>query len=121
MRLEQLLARVAPGSGSPRVALDILRDHGCATEGPCELGDRRAIDGLIATHGVVADVTDRVLWVGAGPHLAGKFVALDLRVVLAPGHDPSRDLAPETMPADPILSDGRYEEARQRKTRSKAR
>ena len=120
-RLEQLLAGVAAGSGSPRLALDILRDHGCATEGPCELGDRRAIDGLIATHGVVADVTDRVLWVGAGPHLSGKFVALDLRVLLAADHDPSSDLEPDTMPDDPILRDGRYEEARQRKTSSKAR
>jgi isopenicillin-N N-acyltransferase like protein len=111
-RLGDLLARVAPGTGSPRMALDILRDHGCAGPGSCNLGDRRAIDALIATHGVVADTTARVLWVGVGPHLSGRFVRLDLRALLAPGGDASNEEDPETMPEDPILRDGRYEQAR---------
>jgi hypothetical protein len=111
-RIKQLLARTAPGTGSARRALDILRDHGCADDDRCALGDRRSIDGLIATHGVVADTTERVLWVGAGPHLSGKFVGVDLRALLAPDHDPSSDPEPETMPEDPILADGRYAKAK---------
>jgi hypothetical protein len=110
-RVVDLLDRVTPGSGSPRAALDILRDHGCA-DADCALGDRRAIDALIATHGVVADTTGRLLWVGVGPHLSGKFVRVDLRAELDPGHDPAADPEPETMSEDPILHDGRYERVR---------
>jgi isopenicillin-N N-acyltransferase-like protein len=103
-RADELLQRIAPHSAGPEAALAILRDHGCAdglnTDETCALGDRRAIDALIATHGVVADLTARVLWVSAGPHLSGRFVRLDLRTLLAPSHVASADLEPETMPAE---------------------
>jgi isopenicillin-N N-acyltransferase-like protein len=112
-RIQQLLDGVAPGTGSPRAALEILRDHRCAQGGECALGDRRAVDALIATHGVVADTTDRVLWVAVGPHLSGRFVRLDLQTLLTRDHDPDSDPEPETMPEDPILEDGRYARARQ--------
>jgi hypothetical protein len=111
-RLKQLLARLSPGTASPRTALEVLRDHGCCeSDCGCELGDRRAIDALIATHGVVADATAAVLWVGVGPHLSGRFVRLDLRRVLASDPAESVETEPETMPEDPILHDGRYERA----------
>jgi isopenicillin-N N-acyltransferase-like protein len=99
-RIDELLGRLAPHSATPQVALALLRDHGCAGNERCDLGDRRAIDALIATHGIIADATDRVLWVGVGPHLAGKFVRLDLRTLLASNHDPSSDSEPEAMSED---------------------
>jgi hypothetical protein len=61
---------------------------------------------------VIADTPDRVLWVSKGPHLSGAFVKFDLKTTFAEGHDPSSEGAPETIAADPILSDGRYEEGR---------
>jgi hypothetical protein len=106
-RVDELLARIVPGTATPALALAILRDHGCAGGAPCGLGDRRAIDAFIATHGIVADATDRSLWVGVGPHLSGKFVRLDLRTLLAPDHDPSLDREPDTLPEDPAVPDGR--------------
>jgi hypothetical protein len=90
-------------------ALAILRDHACAKGLACDLGDRRAVDGLIATHGIVADATARVLWVSVGPHLSGAFVKVDLTALFAPDHDPGHDLPPETLPEDPVLHDGRYD------------
>ena len=113
-RLGQLIGQLAPRSASVRTALDILRDHGCAGDGGCPLGDRRAVDALIATHGVVADVTAGVLWVSVGPHLSGRFVALDLHRLFGAGYDPDRDPDLETMPEDPILFDGRYDAVRDR-------
>jgi isopenicillin-N N-acyltransferase-like protein len=107
-RLDELLHDVGPHEGSVDRAVAMLRDHTCAGGAACELGDRRAIDALIATHGIVADTTDRVLWVSAGPHLSGKFVRFDLRLIFAPDHDPSRDPPPQTIPEDPIVHDGRY-------------
>jgi isopenicillin-N N-acyltransferase like protein len=103
----------SPGEHAPlrdvHDALAVLRDHACGKGPACDLGDRRAIDGLIATHGIVADATARVLWVSAGPHLSGPFVKVDLARVFAPDYDPGTDPPDDTLPEDPILHDGRYE------------
>jgi isopenicillin-N N-acyltransferase like protein len=116
-RIKFLLSKLAPGTWSPRDALEVLRDHECCeNDCVCELGDRRAVDALIATHGVVADTTAAVLWVGVGPHLSGRFVRLDLRSLLASGEGVS-NREPETMPEDAILVDGRYERALRHRTR----
>jgi hypothetical protein len=101
-RIDELLAGVAPHSVTPPMVLAMLRDHECAGGESCPLGDRRAIDAFIATHGIVADATDRVLWVSAGPHLLGRFVKLDLRALLAPGLEPVQGGVSETMPEDPV-------------------
>ena len=78
----------------------MLRDHACAGGETCALGDRRSIDAFIATHGIVADATDRVLWVSAGPHLSGRFVKVDLRTSFAPGGETvDRRAEPETRSA----------------------
>ncbi|MGO8992551.1 MAG: C45 family autoproteolytic acyltransferase/hydolase [Polyangiaceae bacterium] len=107
-RLDEILRKIGPHEADVPRAVAILRDHDCAKGVSCPLGDRREIDALIATHGIVADTTDRVLWVSAGPHLSGAFVRFDLKAIFAPGHDPANDPAPEVVPADPILGDGRY-------------
>jgi isopenicillin-N N-acyltransferase-like protein len=113
-RLDQLLAAVGDKEATPLRAVAMLRDHTCAGDASCPLGDRRAIDAIIATHGVVADAQERSLWVSAGPHLSGKFVRFDLRTIFGEGHDPAKDAAPETIDEDPILFDGRYEIGRAR-------
>ena len=95
-RIDELLAGVTPHTVTPRTALAMLRDHECAGGESCSLGDRRSIDAFIATHGIVADTTDRVLWVSAGPHLSGRFVKVDV------AHWPPGDVQTETMPEDPI-------------------
>jgi hypothetical protein len=97
--------------------LGFLRDHGCAGES-CPPGDRRAIDAFIATHGIIADLSARILWVSEGPRLSGRFVKIDpaLLVRRSDGAEPDApaidDL--ETLPADPALEDGRYAEGRVR-------
>jgi len=55
------------------------------------LGDRRAIDARIATHGVVMDATARVMWVSEGPHLSGRFIRFDIGRLLDAGYDPRGD------------------------------
>jgi hypothetical protein len=84
----------------------MLRDHDCYADPRCPRGDRRAIDAMIATHGIVADTTARVLWVSAGPHLSGRFVRFDLKDLLSPDHDPAGDPEPETMPPDVSVPSG---------------
>jgi isopenicillin-N N-acyltransferase-like protein len=111
-RLDEMLAQVGPHEGDVPRAVAMLRDHQCSRGASCEIGDRRTIDALIATHGIVADTTDRVLWVSAGPHLSGHFTRFDLKAIFAEGHAAETDLGVQTIPDDPILHDGRYEAGR---------
>jgi hypothetical protein len=98
-RLRELLGPGAPPHDTVEEALAMLRDHRCAGGVGCARGDRRTIDALIATHGVVADTTARVLYVSVGPHLSGRFVGVDL---LAPEVPPT----PATLPEDATLAAG---------------
>jgi hypothetical protein len=78
--------------------LRILRDRRAADGSELPLGDRRAIDADIATHGVVMNLRQRVVWVSRGPHLSGGFVRFDLRRWAA---DPA---AERTDPTSELLS-----------------
>lgn len=120
-RVEELVKGVGPKTATPKSTIAMLRDHGCSggqppapPSGSCALGDRRSIDALIATHGVVFDLTERHAWVSEGPHLSGRFVKIDLRAIVRheKGMVPPAEL--ETIGADEIMSDGRYEEGRKR-------
>lgn len=113
-RIDELLASVGPREANATRAVAMLRDHACAGNAACALGDRRTIDALIATHGIVADTTDRALWVSAGPHLSGRFVRFDLRAIFAPDHDPATDPEPPTIAEDPILGTPEYAAGRAR-------
>jgi hypothetical protein len=105
-------ALVAALPKAPTVAdlVAMLRDRRAPDGAPMELGDRRAIDALIATHGVVFDATARALWVSEFPHVLGRFVRFDLTRLLA--DDYQGDDAPAeivAVPADPLLTSGGYE------------
>ncbi len=115
-RLDEVLTAIPARSATPLTALAVLRDHECAKgEAGCALGDRRTLDALIATHGVIADTTARTLWVSAGPHLAGRFVGFDLTRELAANSASATLVQPEDLPADPLLADPRaYAEGRRR-------
>lgn len=85
-----------------------LRDRRAAGSRPLRLGDRDAIDALIATHAVVMDATDKVIWVSEGPHLLGRFVAFSLVERFASDYDPAHPAPAPTLPADPLLTSPRY-------------
>ena len=105
----QLLARLPPRA-TMADAVALLRDRRGVNDAPLELGDRRAIDALIATHGVVMDTSDRTLWVSESPHLLGRFVAFELPRLLAADYDPQRDDQPlRAIPEDALLTNGDYD------------
>jgi isopenicillin-N N-acyltransferase-like protein len=110
-RLDEVLAS-PPAKLDAAGAVSILRDKRAAGGGELALGDRRALEALIATHAIVADATERALWVSEGPHLAGRFLRFDLRKLLDPSFAPGDDEPLVTLPADPILDDGRLEDWR---------
>jgi isopenicillin-N N-acyltransferase like protein len=111
-RGRQLLARLPP-KATVADAVALLRDRRGVNDAPLELGDRRAIDALIATHGVVMDTTERTLWVSESPHLLGRFIALELPRLLAADFDPQANDQPlRTIPEDTLLTSGDYERRR---------
>ena len=101
-RLDELLGRLRPGA-SVEDAIAILRDKRALGGGALPPGDRRAIDALIATHGVVFDTTAGVIWVSEGPHLKGRFVRFDIGRLLSTGYDPRAENEVVASSADPSL------------------
>lgn len=109
----QLLGELRPRA-TVSDAVRLLRDRRGVNGQSLPLGDRRAIDALIATHGVVMDTTARTLWVSESPHLLGRFIAFDLERLLEPSYDPFNDhTAPRSIAADPLLTSGDYARHRQ--------
>lgn len=114
-RMDELLAEKPKAEVTTAVAM--LRDHECAGGESCLLGDRRTIDAFIATHGVVADLATKTLWVSEGPQLSGRFVKVDPSLLVqrpdgTPVPIPPAEL--ETVAADEVLADHRYAEGRAR-------
>jgi hypothetical protein len=107
-RGEQLLDQLK-GPVTPEVAVRLLRDRRGVNGTELELGDRNAIDALIATHGVVFEPTRRVLWVSESPHLLGRFVAFELERFLAPDYDAGAAFDPPVISADPLLRSGEFD------------
>jgi isopenicillin-N N-acyltransferase-like protein len=99
----------------PATAVDavrMLRDRRGAGDTELPLGDRRAVDALIATHAVVMETAARRLWVSESPHALGRFIAFDLETLLGAQEAPE-DVAPRpTIAADPMLENGTYDRLR---------
>lgn len=108
-RADELIAALPAGPVTPSAAAALLRDRRGARGQELPLGDRRAVNALIATHGVIMQAGPRVLWVSEAPHLLGQFRAFELRRLLAPNYDPEAAAETlESLPADELLSSGKY-------------
>ena len=115
-RLMQLLARFS-GRIDVKTAAMILRNRTGVDDEPLSLGNRNALDALIATHAVVVDLSNMVLWVSQGPHLLGRFVAVDLKPIFGL---PSSELgSPQHLDADPLVGTAELDRFRQARAQIK--
>lgn len=115
VRGEALLATAFPRGRKARKSdetaiLAILRDKGEIGGDPLRLGNRNAIDPLIATHSVVFDGDDRTLYVGEGPGVSGKFLGFDLDASFAAG----TPIRKGSLPADPRVTPEKFADVRAR-------
>jgi isopenicillin-N N-acyltransferase like protein len=86
--------------------LDILRDKGVdKNSAPLHLGNRRAIDALIAAHGILFDSKSQTLYVGEGPSMSGAFRAYDIQKTFAQ----KTPVEKEALPADKAVSKEQYQ------------
>ncbi len=80
--------------------LSVLRDKGEIDGQPLALGNRNAIDPLIAAHSVVFDGDDQTLYVGKGPGVSGEFLGFDLAASFRSGRPVRRG----SLPSDPRVT-----------------
>src|SRR5262249_35611358 len=108
LRLDEILANLPKGASVEEI-VGVLRDRKGIGGTELALGNRRALDALIATHSVVMDSTARVLWVSEGPHLVGRYVRFDLGRILASDFTPAPGEPVTTLPEDDLLKSGAYD------------
>ncbi len=87
-------------SESVRAVLAILRDKSNVKEKKLHLGNRGAIDGLIATHSVIWNSKRNILYVSQGPSLSGPFLGVDLQA----SFQKKEIVKVKSLPADPEVS-----------------
>ena len=107
-RMSELVHQMR-GAIDIRHALEILRDKKTAGGEPLGLGNRNAIDALLATHSVLVDATTLTLWVSQGPHCLGRYIGYDLRKELLGDERPN----PPDLAEDPMYAGEEYRAARQ--------
>lgn len=63
---------------TPQVAVNILRNKNGLQNKPIGFGNEKALNQLLAHHGVVFKPSERQMWVSSNPYQLGEFVAYDL-------------------------------------------
>jgi hypothetical protein len=66
---------------SPAVAVDILRNKQGLKDNDIGYGNEKALNQLLAHHGIVFKPEQRLVWVSSNPYQLGEFVAYDLHKV----------------------------------------
>ncbi len=100
-RMKELVSK-SSGKLTPRRAAEILRDREVPGGQRAGYGNAAAINSLIATHSVVIDVTQGIIWVSRHPHQLGAYVPFGLDEFEKPK-------GAEIIPPDPMLANGSYE------------
>jgi hypothetical protein len=75
-RMEELLNETP--KLTPQIAVDILRNKKGLDNKSIGYGNEKALNQLLAHHGVVFKPEQRLVWVSANPYQLGEFVAYDL-------------------------------------------
>jgi len=86
--------------------LGFLRDKSDAEGRSLHLGNRKAIDSLIATHAVIWDGASHILYVSQGPSLVGPFIGFDVRR----SFEEKRPIRVGFLPQDPSVDRTQYNE-----------
>lgn len=109
-RLEELLEESE--KLNPEKAVAILRNREGLNDKAIGYGNEKALNQLLAHHGIVFQPEDKRVWVSANPYQLGAFVAYDLDDVFAKIYEknPPKSLsnAALTIPEDPFLHSEAY-------------
>jgi hypothetical protein len=80
-RMEQLLDENK--KITPQIAVDILRNKDGLNNLPLGYGNEKALNQLLAHHGIVFKPAQKLVWVSANPYQLGEFVCYDLNAIFS--------------------------------------
>jgi len=66
---------------TPQIAVDILRNKEGLNNLPLGYGNEKALNQLLAHHGIVFKPAQRLVWVSSSPYQLGEFVCYDLNAI----------------------------------------
>jgi predicted choloylglycine hydrolase len=97
---------------NPQIAVAILRNKDGLQDVPLGYGNEKAVNQLLAHHGIVFKPAQKRVWVSANPYQMGEFVCYDLNTIFKnrPSNDTFISLQDEklTIPKDPFLETVAY-------------
>ena len=109
-RMEELLAQ--NDALTPRKAAGILRNKEGLNDAKLGLGNEKALNQLLAHHGVIFKPEEGKVWVSANPYQLGAFVAYDLdesfKKFEAGNANQSLSIVAETIPEDDFIHTKAY-------------
>ncbi len=85
-RMEELLG--GQNKISPESAVDILRNKQGLKDKDIGYGNEKALNQLLAHHGIVFKPEQRLVWVSSNPYQLGEFVAYDLNKIFKDSLNP---------------------------------
>ncbi len=107
-RMEELLEETS--KVNPTEVVSILRDKQGLDEEQIGYGNEKALNQLLAHHGIVFQPEDLLVWVSSNPYQLGEFVAYDLKEVFNLPKVTNRPIAQTDLniPKDPFLRSEAY-------------
>lgn len=107
-RMEELLEETS--KVNPTEVVSILRDKQGLDEDQIGYGNEKALNQLLAHHGIVFQPEDLLVWVSSNPYQLGEFVAYDLKEVFNLPKVTNRPIAQTALniPKDPFLQSEAY-------------
>jgi isopenicillin-N N-acyltransferase like protein len=109
-RLSQLVARNQKNSITKTAA--VLRDQRGLGDKDIGLGNEKAINQLVAHHGIIFQPEKKLMWISTAPWQLGKFVCYDLEKVFAYDASDNREIYEQDLaiPADSFLLTSAYKQ-----------
>lgn len=96
-----------------QIAVDILRNKEGINNRPLGYGNDKALNHLLAHHGVVFQPSKRLVWVSASPYQLGEFVCYDLNTIFGKQKEKNCIVSLEdekrNIPPDPFLKTVAYQ------------
>lgn len=107
-RMEELLQETS--KVNPTEVVSILRDKQGLDEEQIGYGNEKALNQLLAHHGIVFQPEDLLVWVSSNPYQLGEFVAYDLKEVFNLSKVSNQPIAQTKLniPKDPFLQSEAY-------------
>jgi hypothetical protein len=111
-RVRELLVRNKKNSVSKTAS--ILRDQNGMNDRPIGMGNEKAINQLIAHHGIIFQPAKKLVWISTAPWQLGKFICYDLTEIFSgKAPDTNHEIYDtlRTIPADSFLTAPAYRHA----------